>query len=144
MKQALEPGLRHTFQYRVPESKTVPHLYPEAPELKKMPTVFATGFMVGLFEWACIQAVNPFLEWPQEQTVGVEINVSHLAATPVGLTVTVQVVLQKVEGRMLHFSVMADDGIDKISEGTHKRYIIDEPKFSAKVRAKADKAAPAV
>ncbi len=140
MKQPLTAGLRHSFQYRVPETKTVPHLYPEASEFQKMPVVFATGFMVGLFEWVCIQAIHPYLDWPREQSVGIEINVTHQAATPAGLTVTVQVELQKVDGRMLHFTIVADDGFDRISEGTHKRFIIDEPKFRAKLKAKADKA----
>ncbi len=67
MKNTLKPGLTHTFQFKVPESKTVPYLYPEAPEFQQMPKVLATGFMVGLFEWTCIQAVNPHIDWPREQ-----------------------------------------------------------------------------
>ena len=55
-----------------------------------MPKVLATGFMVGLFEWACIQAINPHIDWPDEQTVGIEVKLNHVAATPPGLTVTVQ------------------------------------------------------
>jgi hypothetical protein len=46
-----------------------------------MPEVFATGFLVGLLEWTCIQAVNPHIDWPREQTVGTHVNVSHEAAT---------------------------------------------------------------
>ncbi len=67
MKRTLQPGLTHTFQFMIPESKTVPYLYPEAPEFQQMPKVLATGFMVGLFEWTCIQAVNPHIDWPREQ-----------------------------------------------------------------------------
>jgi fluoroacetyl-CoA thioesterase len=105
-----------------------------------MPRVLATGFMVGLFEWACIQFVNPHLDWPREQTVGIDINVNHTAATPPSLTVTVQGRLTKVEGRKLSFSLEAHDGVDKISQGTHDRFVIDAAKFNAKVAAKLGKA----
>lgn len=137
MGVTLQTGLSYEFRFKIPENKTVPFLYPESPEFALMPKVFATGFMVGLFEWACIQAVNPYIDWPSEQTVGIGVNLSHLAATPPGLTVTVKVKLEKVEGRKLTFSVVADDGVDKISEGTHERFIIDAAKFNAKVEAKA-------
>ena len=139
MKNALQPGLTHTFKFKVPENKTVPHLYPESTEFQTMPNVFATGFMVGLFEWTCIQAVNPHIDWPREQTVGIDVKLNHIAATPPGLTVTVNVKLEEVEGRKLVFSIIADDGIDKISEGTHDRFIIDAAKFNAKMAAKIGK-----
>jgi fluoroacetyl-CoA thioesterase len=134
---SLQPGLSFEFRFRVPENKTVPHLYPESPEFSQMPPVLATGYMVGLFEWACIQAVNPYIDWPREQTVGTHIDLSHEAATPPGLIVTVKVRLEAVEGRKLVFAIIADDGIDKISEGTHERYIILASKFNEKAKAKA-------
>jgi fluoroacetyl-CoA thioesterase len=136
MKDSLRPGLTFEFKFKVPENKTVPHLYPESPEFQVMPRVLATGFMVGLFEWACIQAINPHINWPAEQTVGIDVNLNHVAATPPGLTVTVKGMLEKVDGRKLTFSIVADDGVDKISEGTHERFVIDAAKFSAKVAAK--------
>lgn len=138
MKDALKPGLTFQFKFEVPENKTVPFLYPEAPELQQMPKVLATGFMVGLFEWTCIQAVNPYLDWPEEQTVGIGLNLNHLAATPPGLTVTVDVKLEKVDGRRLVFSIVADDGIDTISKGTHERFIIEAAKFNRKVSEKLE------
>lgn len=134
---SLQPGLSYVFSFKVTENKTVPHLFPESPEFSMMPPVLATGYMVGLFEWACIQAVNPYLDWPHEQTVGTHVNLSHEAATPTGLIVTVRVKLEAVEGRKLVFSIVADDGIDKISEGTHERYIISASKFNEKAKAKA-------
>ena len=136
MKDSLKPGLTYQFKYEVPENKTVPFLYPEAAEFQQMPRVLATGFMVGLFEWTCIQAINPHIDWPDEQTVGIGINLNHLAATPPGLTVNVAVRLEEVEGRKLVFSILADDGIDKISEGTHERFVIDAAKFNARVADK--------
>lgn len=136
MKESLEAGLTFEFAFEVPESKTVPHLYPESAEFQAMPRVLATGFMVGLFEWACIQAINPHLNWPQEQTVGIDIRVNHCAATPPGLTVRVRGCLERVEGRRLMFSLAADDGLDLISEGTHERFVIEAEKFNAKAAAK--------
>src|SRR6266545_1987192 len=62
MKETLKAGLEHVHTYRVPENKTVPYLYPEAKAFQEMPKVFATGFMVGLMEWACIEAMAPHLE----------------------------------------------------------------------------------
>jgi fluoroacetyl-CoA thioesterase len=136
MKDTLQPGLESEFQFQIPENKTVPHLYPEAEEFQAMPTVFATGFMVGLIEWACIKCINPHLDWPIEQTVGTDVRLTHSAATPPGLTVTVKVRLERVEGRKLAFSVSAHDGVDVISEGTHERFVIDARKFNARAAEK--------
>jgi fluoroacetyl-CoA thioesterase len=136
MKDTLRPGLTFQFRYKVPKDKTVPCLLPESPEFQLMPEVLATGFMVGLIEWTCIQAVNPHIDWPREQTVGIGINVTHTAATPPGLTVTVKVKLERVEGRKLTFSLSANDGIDTISEGIHERFVIDVEKFNTKISQK--------
>lgn len=136
MKETLKPGIRYQHKFVVPRTKTVPALYPEAEEFLAMPEVFATGFLVGFLEWACIKAVNPHLDWPQEQTVGTHIDVSHEAATPAGLEVTASVELISVEGRKLVFAVQAHDGVDLISKGLHQRYVIDKQRFSAKAEAK--------
>jgi len=137
MKSTLKAGIEYEFRFRVPERKTVPALYPESPEFREMPQVFATGFMVGFLEWACIKAVNPHLDWPEEQTVGTHVNVSHSAATPPGLEVTAKVKVTQVDGRRLVFEVEANDGVDVISKGTHERLIINKAKFSEKVKEKA-------
>ena len=140
-KEPLKPGMTFEFKYKVPEDKTVPHLFPDIAEAQAMPEVFATGFLVGLFEFACIKAINPHIDWPEEQSVGISVNLNHLAATPPGLTVNVEVKLEEVDGRRLVFSIAADDGIDTISKGTHERFIIDAAKFNQKVADKAHKAA---
>ena len=143
MKDTLQPGLTFEFKFRVPENKTVPYLYPESPEFQLMPKVLATGYMVGLLEWACLRAIMPHLDWPNEQSVGTLVNFTHSAATPPGMTVTVRVRLEKVDGRKLSFSVVADDGIDTISEGTHERFVIDAAKFNRKLAEKIARAASA-
>ena len=136
MKPTLKPGLTYEFQFTLPASKTVPHLYPESELFQQMPSVLATGYLVGLMEWACIEAIRPHLDWPREQSLGTMVSFSHLAATPPGLTVTVDVRLDKVEGRKLSFTLSAHDGVDKISEGTHERFVIDAAKFTDRIAAK--------
>lgn len=132
----LKIGIKYEHKFIVPKSKTVPLLYPESEEFLVMPEVFATGFLVGLLEWACILAIKPYLDWPNEQTVGTHINLSHEAATPAGLEVTVQVELIAIEGRKLTFNVEAHDGIDLISKGIHERYVINKQKFDEKIKLK--------
>ena len=136
MKDTLKPGLTYQFKFEIPPTKTVPRLYPESRLFQQMPEVLATGYMVGLLEWACIEALRPHLDWPAEQSLGTHIDVSHLAATPPGLTVTVDVRLDKVEGRKLTFSISAHDGVDKISEGTHVRHVIDAARFASRLAGK--------
>lgn len=136
MKDTLQPGIRYEHKFLVPSSKTVPALYPEAEEFLAMPEVFATGFMVGFLEWACIKCINPHIDWPLEQTVGTHINVSHQAATPPGLEVTASVKLVEVDGRRLVFEVEAHDGVEVISKGLHERFVINRAKFDAKVESK--------
>jgi fluoroacetyl-CoA thioesterase len=142
MKDSLKPGIEYEHRFRVPESKTVPNLYPESPDFQDMPHVFATGYMVGFIEWACMLAIKPHLDWPNEQSVGVLVNVTHTAATPPGLEVRAKVKLVAVEGRRLVFEVEADDGVDTIAKGTHERFVINAAKFIEKVNAKAAQAAP--
>jgi len=136
MKDTLKPGIEYTHKFLVPAGKTVAGLYPEAEEFNLMPEVFATGFLVGFIEWACIRALNPHLNWPEEQTVGVSININHIAATPPGLEVTAKVKLAKVDGRRLFFDVEVYDEIDLISQGKHERVIINKEKFDARVKVK--------
>ena len=136
MKATLKAGLTHRFTYQVPAQKTVPHLYQEAPEFQSMPEVFATGFMVGLMEWTCIQLLAPHLD-AGEGSLGTHIDVSHMAATPVGLNVTVDAECTAVRGRRASFRVRAHDGIDMIGEGQHERVIVLWDRFNAKVAEKA-------
>jgi fluoroacetyl-CoA thioesterase len=141
MKSTLRSGLTYRFAFTVPETKTVPHLYPESTLFQQMPHVLATGYLVGLMEWACIEALAPHLDWPREQSLGTHVNFSHLAATPPGLTITVNVRLDRVEGRRLWFTLSAHDGVDLISQGTHERHVIEVERFKQKIDAKAERAA---
>ncbi len=139
MKESLKPNIEYELKFRIPDTKTVPELYPESAEFKAMPKVFATGFLVGFIEWACILAIKPHIDWPQEQTVGTHINISHIAATPPGFEVCANVKLIEVDGRRLVFDVEVNDGVDAISKGTHERFIINTEKFNQKMKQKSEK-----
>ena len=142
MKDSLKPGLKHRFTYRVPANRTVPHLYPESADFQSMPEVLATGYMVGLFEWACIDLIRDHLD-PGEGSLGTHVDFNHVAATPPGLTVTVEAECVGVDGRRLDFQVRGHDGIDMIGEGRHQRAVVTWDKFNARVADKARRAAAA-
>src|SRR5688500_17497393 len=138
MKPSLQVGLKHRFSYRIPRDKTVPFTYPESRELAAMPEVFATGFMIILMEWTCVQLLAPHLD-AGEGSLGVGVNVSHLAATPPGFTVTVDAELIAMDGRKLGSALSAHAGAALIGGGTHQRAIAVWEKFNAKVAEKAAK-----
>ena len=137
MKPTLQPGIHYQHRFVVPRSKTVPALYPESEDFVAMPEVFATGYLVGFLEWACVLAIKPHLDWPEELTLGTHVDVSHEAATPPGLEVTATVELVAVEGRKLVFQVEAHDGVDVIARGRHERVLVNRAKFDARTAAKA-------
>jgi fluoroacetyl-CoA thioesterase len=136
VREGLAPGLEHELRFVVPVAKTVPRLYPESPAFAAMPEVFATGFMVGLIEWACIDAIAPHLD-DGEMSLGVHIDLSHDAATPPGLEVTARVRLEEVDGRRLTFAAEAHDGHDRICAGRHERFVVDRARFEEGVAKKA-------
>ena len=97
--------------------------------------VYATPAMIALVEKAAWESVQPYLE-EGSGTVGTELRVKHLAATPVGLIVTARTELIAVEGRKLVFKVEVFDQTGKIGEGEHERFIVANEKFFAKAQAK--------
>ncbi len=130
MKPTLVPGLTHTHRFTVTEAKTVPNLYPESPDFVAMPKVFATGFMVGFIEWACLEALKPHLE-EGEGSLGVHIDIDHRAATPPGMEVTAEVEVTAVDGGKVDFRVRALDEVEVIAEGTHQRVVVEWRRFNA-------------
>lgn len=97
--------------------------------------VFATPMMIALIERTCNESVTPLLD-PSQGTVGTRIDVSHCAATPVGMRVWCDSELTEVDRRRLVFSVRAYDQCGLIGEGTHERFIIDSDRFQQKANEK--------
>ncbi len=97
--------------------------------------VYATPCMVALMEGAACEAIAEAL--PEEKTsVGIELNISHLSATPVGLSVRAEAKVTAVDGSVITFQVTAYDEAGKIGEGTHKRAVISSERFLDKTYAK--------
>ncbi len=97
--------------------------------------VFATPMLVAIMENAAINALKGNLE-EGSTTVGVEINLKHLAATPIGMMIMAEAELVEVEGRQLTFRLKAFDDVEKVGEGTHRRFILDQEKFIKKANMK--------
>lgn len=97
--------------------------------------VFATPAMVALMEKTACESVAPYLEKGQG-TVGISLNIRHLAPTPLGVAVTCESELVEIDRKRLIFSLKVSDGFDVIGDGTHERFIIDNEKFTAKANLK--------
>jgi fluoroacetyl-CoA thioesterase len=139
MSPDLKPGITFEWSYVVPARSTVPNLFHDTPFCRDMPDVLATGYMVGMMELACTNGIMPYVDWPNEQSLGIQVNFSHLAATPPGMTLTIKGTVTEVNGRRIKFHVEAWDGIDKICEGEHERAIISAKLFNAKLSEKIAK-----
>jgi len=129
-------GLRHLESVKVDTSLTVPEVSPAFRHFRDMPPVSATAFLVGFVEETCVAALERYLE-PGQRTVGTRVDLSHDAATPIGMTVIVEVELIEVDGRRLRFKVEARDDKDVIGKGHYERFVIDQAKFMARLEAKA-------
>ena len=142
MKDSLKPGLRATLTMRVAPEMLVPRLAGLFPNFGDMPEVLATMAMVGFVESACLKCVSGHLD-ASEHSVGIHVDVSHVAATPVGMEVRAEVELVAVEGRRLTFAVKVFDEGGLVGEGRHQRAVIAVARFRERVQAKADGARPA-
>jgi predicted thioesterase len=97
--------------------------------------VLSTPHMIGYMERTCRDTVLPLLEAGYD-TVGTHVNVAHLAATPIGMSVTFTAEVIRVDGRRVEFRVEARDEKEKIGEGTHERAIINVAKFATRLAEK--------
>ena len=127
--EEIVPGLIGQIEMVVREENTAQHLG------SGNVAVLATPEMVRLMEKAAVAAVDHLLP-DGYRTVGVAVNVRHLAVTPVGMRVRAQAELTAVEGRRLTFRVEAFDEVERIGEGEHSRVIIDLERFEERVKAK--------
>jgi fluoroacetyl-CoA thioesterase len=132
----LKPGLRHSATMRVGEAHGVPaqeRLFGGAAD---MPPLFATAHMIAFVEWTCVAALAPYLA-PAQRTLGTRVEISHTAATPIGMRVTVDVELVEADGRRLRFKVSVHDEKEAIGEGFHERTIVDHARFMARLARKS-------
>jgi fluoroacetyl-CoA thioesterase len=125
----LQPGLAASTEILVGTRDTAHHV--GSGKIK----VLATPVMIMLLEEAALNAVEGLLS-PGYQTVGTHLDVSHIAATPVGMRVDAHAELTAVDGRKLSFRVWAEDEVERIGEGTHERIIVEVERFDKRTRAK--------
>jgi predicted thioesterase len=127
---SIQPGLKGETEILVGTRDTAPHV--GSGKVK----VLATPVMVNLMEEAALNAVEGLLP-AGHQTVGTRLDITHTAATPVGMRVTATAELTKVDGRKLTFHVSARDEKEVIGEGTHERIIINVARFDQRAQEKA-------
>ena len=122
MKDGMVPGLNHTQAYLTTLEMRAKQLTAD---------IFSTPAMIGLMEYTCVLLVGPYLD-ENEQTVGIHVDVRHMAPTKIGQSVTVTAELLEVKDSKLRFALSAvnDQGI-KIGEGTHRRALINTKSFAA-------------
>ncbi|THD45475.1 MAG: thioesterase [Bradyrhizobium sp.] len=136
MKDSLKPGLRATLTATVVPEMLVPNLAGLFANFGEMPEVLATMALVGFVESACVKCLSGHLD-ADEDSLGIHVDLSHVAPTPVGLEIRAEVELVSVEGRRLNFVAKVFDARELISEGRHQRAVIAVPRFRERVRAKA-------
>ena len=128
---ALEPGLTGHAEIVVGEHHTAPHIGSGRVH------VLATPVMVNLMEAAALQAVEGLLP-AGHQTVGTHLDITHVAATPVGMRVRAHAELTSVVQRTLTFRVYAEDETERIGQGIHERIVINLERFDARMQQKLD------
>jgi fluoroacetyl-CoA thioesterase len=131
----LKPSLRHSVTITVAEALAVPAQAQLFDPLTEMPPVFATAQMIAFVEWTCVAALAPYLS-PDQRTVGTRVDMTHVAATPIGMNVTADIELLEIDGRRLRFKAHCRDEIEPIGEGFHERTVIDHARFMQRLAGK--------
>ena len=131
MRPSLQPGISLVRRIPVDKEKTIGFMGEEG-------RVYATPYLVGDIEYTCRNLILEHAE-PNEDSVGVEVAIKHLAPTLPGSMVEITVTVTAVEGRKVVFAVAAKDEIDTISSGSHTRFVVDKAKTIERLQAKAAK-----
>lgn len=134
MRNGLSPGMTAELTWRVTPDTTI-HLAADRPGGA---VVFATPSMINLMEYAARELLKPYLE-DHEESVGVTVQVEHLAATPLGASVTAEARVTGINGKLIDFEISARDGLDQIGRGSHRRAVIGIEKFAARLDEKSRK-----
>lgn len=132
MKPELRIGLKHELRLRVGADQAI-QLGAASPSGGA--AVFSTPAMINLMEHTARDLVAPYLE-SGEESVGVSVNVEHLAATPIGTIARATAEITRIDGRMIDFDVQAFDGAEQIGRGVHRRAVIKNEKFASRLREK--------
>lgn len=128
----LAVGLKHSRSVKVTEDMVPPHLLTESIG------VLSTPDMIRLIEQTGGEAIAPFLQ-PGQTTVGTRVNIAHLAATPVGMTVTITVEVAEIDRRRVGFRVEVRDELDEVCTGTHERFIADVAQRGPRLQEKLNR-----
>jgi fluoroacetyl-CoA thioesterase len=128
---AIGVGLKGSIELVVGEEHTAPRIG------SGLVHVLATPVMINLFEAAALAAIEHLLP-PGHQSLGTHLDISHIAATPVGMRVVAEAEVTKVEGRLVTFHVSARDARDLIGEGTHERMVVNLERFDKRVQEKIE------
>ncbi len=129
MKSTLQPGVSFTRNVVVDRARTIDFMGEDG-------RVYGTPYMIMDIEETCRLLIVQHAG-AGEDSVGIEVNVKHLAATLPDMTVTIAVKVINVEGRKVTFEVHAKDELDTISSGTHARFVVDVAKTAERLKAKA-------
>jgi fluoroacetyl-CoA thioesterase len=132
MSNGLEVGMNREIKVKTLPEHSARTFY------SNLPDVFGTPILGGLMEKASAELINEHLQ-PGEQSVGISMNLKHLAPTPLGMDVVVRTEVTSVEGRKVTLKLEAHDEVEKIGEAVHERFIINAEKFNARVAQKARK-----
>ena len=131
MKSTLQPGLSATRRITIDKPRTVDFL-------GEALRVYATPELVRDFETACREFLLGFAD-AGEDSVGTGISITHSGATLLGMQVEILLSVARVEGRLVTFELLAKDGAEEISRGSHSRFVVDVEKLRSRVAAKAAK-----
>jgi predicted thioesterase len=132
VKQTLKPGLKSSKTITVDEARCIGFMGKEA-------MVYATPRMVSDVEYTCRDFLLEHLD-AGEDSVGTHVSIDHLAATPLGLKVTIQIDLEQIDRRKIVFRFSVRDPIEEVGRGTHVRFVVETAKTRERLAAKRAKA----
>ena len=131
MKESLRPGVSRVNRVNVDRDRTIGFMGEEG-------RVYATPFLVYDIEGTCRDLIMEHAD-ANEDSVGIEVAVRHLAATPLGMDVEITAMVAAVDGRKVSFDIAAKDDLEEICSGTHSRFVVDVAKTLERLKAKAAK-----
>ena len=132
MKESLKPGLQDSKTVEVDESRCIGFMGREG-------MVYATPRMVADVEYTCRDFLLQHLD-AGEDSVGTQVVIDHLAATPLGLKATIEVRVTEVDRRRVKFEFSVKDTVEEVGRGTHTRFVVDSAKTKERLAAKRQKA----